>query len=117
MSQVVPCPDCGRELAVSAQDTGEKLACPSCGAHFHAPGPLRARRVTDSAGADGNRIACGVVALVIGGLGIHKFMLGLTGPGLVMLLVSLLTCGLGGIVMHAIAIAEGIIYLTKSDED
>jgi hypothetical protein len=34
-----------------------------------------------------------------------------------MLLVSLLTCGLGGIVMWVIGLAEGIIYLTKTDEE
>ncbi len=34
-----------------------------------------------------------------------------------MLLVSLLTCGYGAIPMWIIALAEGIIYLTKSDED
>ena len=34
-----------------------------------------------------------------------------------MLLVSLLTCGIGSIPMSLIGLVEGIIYLTKSDED
>ena len=34
-----------------------------------------------------------------------------------MLLVTILTCGLGGVVMHVISIVEGVIYLTKSDAD
>jgi len=34
-----------------------------------------------------------------------------------MLLVSILTCGFGGVVMGIIGLIEGIIYLTKSDEE
>jgi hypothetical protein len=34
-----------------------------------------------------------------------------------MLLVSLLTCGIGAGVMSIIGLIEGIIYLTKSDEE
>jgi hypothetical protein len=54
---------------------------------------------------------------LLGGLGIHKFILGLTTPGLIMLLVTVLTCGVGGAVMGLIGLVEGIIYLTKSDEE
>ena len=34
-----------------------------------------------------------------------------------MLLVSVLTCGMGYFIMGLIGFIEGIIYLTKSDED
>ena len=34
-----------------------------------------------------------------------------------MLLVSILTCGLGAIPMSIIGIIEGIMYLMKSDDD
>ena len=53
---------------------------------------------------------------LIGSLGVHKFVLGMTGPGLIMLLVSILSCGIAWPVMHVIGIIEGIIYLTKTDE-
>jgi hypothetical protein len=43
--------------------------------------------------------------------------LGYTKEGVIMLLVSLLTCGVGATVMWIFGIIEGIIYLTKSDED
>jgi TM2 domain-containing membrane protein YozV len=66
--------------------------------------------------ADSKRVVCGILAILIGGLGIHKFIIGKTSPGLVMLLVSLLTCGIGGIAMHVIAIIEGIKYLQMNDE-
>ena len=65
----------------------------------------------------GNKVAAGICGILIGALGIHKFILGMTTPGLIMLLVSILTCGIGAPVMGIIGLIEGIIYLTKSDED
>ena len=41
----------------------------------------------------------------------------MTTPGLIMLLVTVLTCGLGGAVMGIIGLIEGILYLTKSDQE
>jgi TM2 domain-containing membrane protein YozV len=64
-----------------------------------------------------NKVAAGICGILLGGMGIHKFILGYTQAGLIMLLVNLLTCGIGGIVMHIIGIIEGIIYLTKTDEE
>ena len=65
----------------------------------------------------GKKIAAGICGILVGSLGIHKFILGLTTPGLIMLLVTLLTCGVGALPMSIIGIVEGIIYLTKSDEE
>ena len=65
----------------------------------------------------GKKVAAGMCGILLGSLGIHKFILGLTTPGIIMLLVSLLTCGLGAIPMWIIGLVEGIIYLTKSDEE
>ena len=50
-------------------------------------------------------------------LGIHKFYLGYTKSAVIMLLVSLLTFGIGAFVMEVIGLIEGILYLTKSDEE
>jgi len=58
----------------------------------------------------GNKIAAGICGILLGALGIHKFILGYSKEGLIMLLVSILTCGIIGFI-------EGIIYLTKSDEE
>jgi TM2 domain-containing membrane protein YozV len=63
------------------------------------------------------KLIAGILAIVIGSLGVHKFYLGMTTPGVIMLLVSLLTCGTLAPVMMIIGVIEGILYLTKSDED
>ena len=64
-----------------------------------------------------NKIPAGICGILLGGLGVHKFILGYTGAGLVMLLVTLLTCGVAYPVMHLIGLIEGIIYLCKQDEE
>jgi TM2 domain-containing membrane protein YozV len=64
-----------------------------------------------------DRLAAGLLAILLGSLGVHKFMLGMTTQGMIMLLASLLTCGLGAPVMHVIGIIEGVIYLSKSDAE
>ncbi len=66
---------------------------------------------------NGKKIACGICGILLGALGIHKFILGYTTEGLIMLLVSVLTCGFGSPVMGIIGLIEGIMYLTKSDDE
>ncbi|HSI09674.1 MAG: TM2 domain-containing protein [Rariglobus sp.] len=68
------------------------------------------------AGAD-KKIAAGICGILIGALGIHKFILGYTTAGIIMILVTVLTLGFGGFVMGIIGLIEGIIYLTKSDDE
>lgn len=68
------------------------------------------------AGAD-KKLAAGLCGILIGGLGVHKFILGYNTEGLIMLLVTLLTCGFGAIITGVVGLIEGIIYLTKSDEE
>jgi TM2 domain-containing membrane protein YozV len=68
------------------------------------------------AGAD-KKIAAGVCGILLGALGIHKFILGYTKEGVIMLLVSILTAGILAPVMGIIGLIEGILYLTKSDEE
>jgi len=63
------------------------------------------------------KLAAGIFGIVLGAIGVHKFVLGYTQEGLIMLGVSLITFGLGGPLMGLIGLIEGIIYLTKTDED
>jgi TM2 domain-containing membrane protein YozV len=57
------------------------------------------------------KIPAGILAILLGGLGVHKFYLGYTTAGIVHILLSI-CFGLGSV----IGIIEGIIYLTKSDD-
>ena len=60
------------------------------------------------------KVACGIFALLLGPLGVHKFYLGYRGPGIIWLILSICSCGaLTGL----FGLIEGIIYLTKSDEE
>ena len=64
-----------------------------------------------------NKIPAGICGIILGGLGVHKFILGYTGAGIIMLLLSVLTCGALYPIMHLIGLIEGIIYLAKSDDE
>ena len=59
--------------------------------------------------------------MFLGIFGVHKFYLGYTKQGMIMLLVSLLggiaTCGIASSIISLIGFIEGIIYLTKTDEE
>jgi TM2 domain-containing membrane protein YozV len=55
----------------------------------------------------------GVLGIVAGGFGVHKFVLGYTTEGLIQIAITFITCGIGAL----IGTVEGIIYLTKSDEE
>lgn len=61
---------------------------------------------------ENKKVLAGVLGILFGYLGIHKFILGYTKEGIIQILLNLL-CGLGGL----IGLIEGIIYLTKTDED
>lgn len=70
-----------------------------------------------NADANGKKIAAGICGILLGALGVHKFVLGYTTEGLIMLLVSILTCGIGAPVIGVIGLIEGIMYLTKTDDE
>ena len=63
------------------------------------------------------KVAAGICGILLGPFGVHKFILGYQTEGVIMLLVSLLSCGMLAVVMQIIGIVEGIMYLTKSDEE
>ena len=70
---------------------------------------------------DNKKILAGILAVVLGSLGIHKFILGYNKEGIIMLAVTIVlgafTCGIGASLMGIVGLIEGIIYLTKSDEE
>jgi TM2 domain-containing membrane protein YozV len=63
-------------------------------------------------GAD-KKLVAGICGILLGGFGVHKFVLGYTTEGIIQIVITFVTCGVGSIV----GLIEGIIYLTKSDEE
>ena len=78
-----------------------------------------------NAGGDNKKILAGILGIVLGAFGVHKFILGYNKEGGILLGITLvgilLTCLGVGIFMiwisQLIGLIEGIIYLTKSDEE
>lgn len=71
--------------------------------------------------ASSKKLAAGLCGILLGALGIHKFILGYQQEGIIMLLVCLLggtfTCGAASGIIGIIGLVEGIIYLTKTDQE
>lgn len=57
-----------------------------------------------------SKVAAGLLGIFLGGWGIHNFYLGNTKRGVIQIVVSLLTCGIGGIW----GFIEGIMILCGS---
>ncbi|MDA8768727.1 hypothetical protein N9M71_01185 [Winogradskyella sp.] len=74
---------------------------------------------------DNKKVLTGILAILLGQLGVHKFILGYNKEGGILLglwiVGAVLTCvGIGVLLLWAlglIGLIEGIIYLTKSDEE
>lgn len=62
---------------------------------------------------ESKRVVAGVLAILLGSLGVHKFVLGYTKAGIIQIIISFVSCG----ILTLIPFIEGIIYLTKSDEE
>ena len=73
-----------------------------------------------ASGNSSSKIVAGILAILLGGLGVHRFYLGWTAAGIVMLLVfvfGFILLGFPSLIICIIAFVEGLIYLFKSDED
>jgi TM2 domain-containing membrane protein YozV len=67
--------------------------------------------MADEGKPESKKIVAGICGILLGGFGVHKFILGYTVPGIILLVAGF--CGIGWIV----GLIEGIIYLTKTDEE
>ncbi|KAF2334774.1 TM2 domain-containing protein [Flavobacterium ginsenosidimutans] len=68
---------------------------------------------TNSGKVENKKVVAGILGIVLGAFGAHKFYLGYQKEGIIQLIASVVTFGLGGMV----GFVEGIIYLTKSDDE
>ena len=116
--KAIACPKCGVPPSM------EKKFCSNCGSATE-PNQIMCVKCGVSLAARGagvggkNRIVAGLLGILLGSLGIHKFYLGYTKQGIIMLLVSILTSWtwIGPSIIWTIGLIEGIVYLVKSDED
>jgi len=112
-------------------------ACPHCGGNFQVPLPTAHQGVGPGQPYGGyqnpdvqqfasKKIAAGICGILVGGFGVHKFILGFNGAGAIMLSVWLVGFVTGmclvipifaSMAMGVIGLVEGIIYLTKTDEE
>ncbi len=127
------CRNCGKEVDQKA------VACPSCGVPpriekkfcFNCGQPTIASQVMCTkcgvslaiagSSSDKSKVAAGLLGIFLGVFGAHKFYLGYTKEGVIMVLVSvlggILTFGVAAWVVAVFGLIEGIVYLTKSDEE
>ena len=73
-----------------------------------------------NATGDNKKILAGILAIVLGWLGVHKFILGYQKEGIIMAVLGVagwFLCGIPTALVSIVGLVEGIIYLTKSDEE
>ena len=116
--QAVACPGCG------VPPTAERKFCQNCGTATQLNQTLCTKcggALMSGVSGTKSKVAAGLLGIFLNWLGIHKFYLGYTKEGVIMLLVSILggicTCGVATGVMSVIGLIEGILYLTKTDEE
>lgn len=87
-----------------------------------------ARETFNNTPGDNKKLLAGILAILLGPFGIHKFILGYNKEGIILLvitlvvipIITLVTCGIGSFlfpIVYIIPLIEGIIYLTKTDEE
>lgn len=113
-TQYVNCPAC------NAPNDRSNQVCMTCGSMLQNFGaPIQQVPGAQIPGAE-KKILVGILGIILGGLGVHKFILGYTTEGIIMAavyVVGLFLCGIPSIIIHVVGIVEGIMYLTKSDEE
>lgn len=99
------CVYCGTAAPVMMQQP--QAGMPPASAPMHAatpPGAIQPK----------SKIAAGVLGILLGCFGVHNFYLGFTGKAVAQLLITLLTCGYGGLISGIWGLIEGILILTGS---
>ncbi|MGI0117304.1 TM2 domain-containing protein [Zooshikella sp. RANM57] len=89
---------------------------------FAVNGELAIEIYADSSSSSGSskKIAAALFAFFLGAFGAHKFYLGYTKQGVIMLLVfifGMILLGIPSMIIGIIAFIEFVLYLTKSDEE
>ncbi len=113
--------DKAKEVASEAADDIKEGAQKAADAAKEAASDIKEEwnKVTNN--GENKKMLAGLLAIFLGAFGVHKFILGYTKEGIIMLVVTVIlmifTCGMLGWVVGVVGLIEGIMYLTKSDEE
>lgn len=104
---IIQCPECGNSVSDKA------AACPKCGASINpfSAGLQNKGIIVPPDPFGKSKTTAGLLAIFLGGLGVHRFYLGQTVLGL----IFLLTCWT--YIPTIIALIDGVMLLTQSDEE
>ena len=79
-----------------------------------------AKDAFNTGSGENKKLLAGILAIVLGWLGVHKFILGYQKEGIIMAVVGVagwFLCGIPTMLVSIVGLVEGIMYLTKSDEE
>ena len=96
------CKDCGAIISLKAE------ICPKCGVRQASPPSTISLGPVSPGGR--SRVAAALFALLLGGIGIHKFYLGKVGQGILYIVFC------WTFIPAIVGFIEGIMYLVMSDE-
>ncbi|AUC82693.1 NINE protein [Lacinutrix sp. Bg11-31] len=79
-----------------------------------------AKEAFTGATGENKKVLAGVLGILLGAFGVHKFILGYTKEGIIMAVVGVLgffLCGIPTMIVSVVGLVEGIMYITKTDEE
>lgn len=126
------CPECGKQY--STQEKVNRVKCPYCGAEtnvsYSDQEPNRWEQfykeqqqqgTIDSVFVNGpsgkSRGIAGLLAILMGGVGLHYFYIGKTNAGILFLIIAILSCGILATVTTIVAIIQGVLFFTSTQEE
>ncbi|MGM9812850.1 MAG: NINE protein [Muribaculaceae bacterium] len=121
------CPSCHRQF--TTEQASVNVKCPYCGTEFspaYNQGYQQGFQQGYNSASGGTVFDCGpsgrsrgvaaLLAIFLGALGIHYFYLGKNTAGIVFLLIAIFSCGVLAAVTSVLALVQGIIMLTLTQE-
>jgi len=131
------CPDCGRQY--TTQERVARVKCPYCGTEtsvsyaqqeqqeaqqqyaYNNPTTGSASNAFDNVFANGpsgkSRGIAGLLAILLGFIGLHYFYLNKTTAGVVFLIITILSCGILGTLVWLVSVIQGVLFFTMTQEE
>jgi TM2 domain-containing membrane protein YozV/DNA-directed RNA polymerase subunit RPC12/RpoP len=114
--KAVACPKCG------VPPRSEKKHCYNCGVTVSNPNQVVCTACGVSIAGSGSqttgsrtKLAAGLLAILLGVWGAHKFYNGSWGWGIMYIVFLIVTLGFGALITGPLALIEGILYLTMDE--